>query len=136
HIEFFPTVGYLDEVELSYILYRASHRGLGIATEAVRLLSDHLFGRSKVHRIRLVIHPENAASRRVAEKAGYTLEGVMRGAWFHRGRNHDVELWARLRTDPAWGRGGPGPRRLLRSARQRSASTVARSARGRTSSCV
>lgn len=101
HIEFFPTVGYLDEVELSYILYRASHRGLGIATEAVRLLSDHLFGRSKVHRIRLVIHPENAASRRVAEKAGYTLEGVMRGAWFHRGRNHDVELWARLRTDPA-----------------------------------
>ena len=39
-------------------------------------------------------------SRRVAEKAGYSLEGVMRGAWHHRGANHDVEVWARLRTDP------------------------------------
>ena len=99
HIEFFETVAYLDELELSYILYSAEHRGRGVVTEAVRMLTGYLFDRTKGNRIRLVIHPDNAASRRVAEKAGYTLEGVARGAWYHRGRNHDVEVWAVLRAE-------------------------------------
>jgi RimJ/RimL family protein N-acetyltransferase len=99
HIEFFETVPYLDELELSYILYSAEHRGRGIVTEAVRLLTGYLFDRTKGNRIRLVIHPDNVASRRVAEKAGYTLEGVARGAWYHRGRHHDVEVWAMLRAE-------------------------------------
>ncbi len=99
HIEFFETVAYLDELELSYILYSAEHRGRGIATEAVRLLTGYLFARTKANRIRLVIHPDNAASRRVAEKSGYTFEGVARGAWYHRGRNHDVEVWSVLRAE-------------------------------------
>jgi [ribosomal protein S5]-alanine N-acetyltransferase len=99
HIEFFETVPYLDEVELSYILYSPEHRGRGLATEAVRLLSAYLFARTKTNRLRLVIHPDNAASRRVAEKSGYTLEGVARGAWYHRGRNHDVEVWSLLREE-------------------------------------
>lgn len=105
HIEFFGTVAYLDELELSYILYSAEHRGRGIATEAVRLLTGYLFDRTRGNRIRLVIHPDNGASRRVAEKAGYTLEGVARGAWYHRGRNHDVEVWARVRAEHAAARG-------------------------------
>ncbi|HYN65817.1 MAG TPA: GNAT family protein [Ornithinibacter sp.] len=99
HIEFFETVGYLDELELSYLLYSAERRGRGVATEAVGLLTGYLFDRTKVNRIRLVIHPENTASRRVAEKAGYTLEGVARGAWYHRGHHHDVEVWAMLRAE-------------------------------------
>jgi [ribosomal protein S5]-alanine N-acetyltransferase len=99
HIEFFPTVAYLDEIELSYILYSSAHRGGGIATQAVRLFTGYLFNRLKVNRIRLVIHPDNTASRRVAEKSGYTLEGVARGAWYHRGRNQDVEIWAVLRSE-------------------------------------
>ena len=99
HIEFFQTVAYLDEIELSYILYSSAHRGRGVATQAVRLLTAYLFDRLKVNRIRLMIHPDNAASRRVAEKSGYVLEGVARGAWYHRGRNHDVEIWAVLRSE-------------------------------------
>lgn len=104
HIEFFETVSYLDEIEIGYILYSREHAGRGIATEAVTLLSDYLFGRFKVNRIRLVIHPDNAASRRVAEKAGFTLESIARGAWYHRGSNHDVEIWALLRAE--WVTGG------------------------------
>ncbi|MGH3361625.1 MAG: GNAT family N-acetyltransferase [Nocardioides sp.] len=99
HIEFFQTVAYLDEIELSYILYSPDHRGRGIATQAVRLLTAYLFDRLKVNRLRLVIHPDNAASRRVAEKSGYVLEGVARGAWYHRGHHHDVEIWAVLRSE-------------------------------------
>jgi RimJ/RimL family protein N-acetyltransferase len=100
HIEFFETVAYLDELELSYILYSTAHRGRGVASEAVQLLCGYLFASRKANRIRLVIHPDNLASKRVAEKAGFTREGRMRGAWFHGGRNHDVEVWSRLRSDP------------------------------------
>lgn len=99
HIEFFKTVPYLDEVELSYILYSLEHRGRGIVTEAVRLLTGYLFDRTQGNRVRLVIHPDNTASRRVAEKAGFTLEGLARGAWYHRGRHHDVEIWSILRAE-------------------------------------
>lgn len=99
HIEFFATVPYLDEYELSYQLYARDQYGKGYTTEAVKLLVDYLFGRKKINRIRLVIHPDNAASRRVAEKCGFTHEGTARGAWFHQGKNHDVEIYSLLRGE-------------------------------------
>ncbi|MEO5919520.1 MAG: GNAT family protein, partial [Pseudolysinimonas sp.] len=68
--------------------------------EAVELLCDHLFALTKSNRIRLVIHPANEASKRVADKSGFSYEGIARGAWYHEGRNHDVEVWSILRDDP------------------------------------
>ena len=100
HIEFFRPVSYWDAFELSYQLYDDRHAGRGYVTEAVQLLVDYLFGSKKEHRIHLVIVPENAASRRIAEKCGFTLEGTARGAFFNDGRNHDVLLYSLLRTDP------------------------------------
>lgn len=99
HIEFFHTVSYLDELELSYQLYSSEHYGQGIITEAVKLITGYLFDRKKNNRIRLVIHPDNLASKRVAEKCGFQYEGTARGAWFHRGQNRDVEIYALLRED-------------------------------------
>jgi [ribosomal protein S5]-alanine N-acetyltransferase len=97
HIEFFKTVSYLDELELSYQIYEQASRGQGYATEAVQLLVCYLFERLKVNRIRLIIHPENRASCRVAEKCGFTRESRAYGAWYHRGKNHDVDVYALLR---------------------------------------
>ena len=99
HIEFFHTVNYLDELELSYQLYSHEHEGQGIVTEAVRLMTGYLFDRKKNNRIRLVIHPDNLASKRVGEKCGFKFEGIARGAWFHRGQSQDVEVHALLRDD-------------------------------------
>ena len=99
HIEFFRTVNYLDEMELSYQLYDPDRSGRGYTSEAVRLLTRYLFETRPLNRIRLVIHPDNGASRRVAEKSGFTFEGTMRGAWFNRGRHHDVQLWSILRSE-------------------------------------
>jgi RimJ/RimL family protein N-acetyltransferase len=47
----------------------------------------------------LIIHPDNAASRRVAEKAGYQFEGIARGAWYNRGKHHDVAVYAVLQKE-------------------------------------
>ncbi len=99
HIEFFRTVNYLDELELSYHVYSPEYTGKGIATEAVKLLTRYLFNGKKFNRIRLIIHPDNLASQRVALKCGYQHEGTARGAWFHQGRNHDVEVFALVRDD-------------------------------------
>ncbi len=100
HIEFFRPVSYWDAFELSYQLYGDQYAGRGFVTEAVRLLVDYLFGSKKEHRIHLVIVGENAASRRIAEKCGFVLEGTVRGAFFNDGRNQDVVLYSLLRTDP------------------------------------
>ena len=57
-------------------------------------------GSKKENRIALVIVPGNAASRRIAEKCGFTLEGTARGAFFDDGRNQDVLVYSLVRTDP------------------------------------
>ena len=100
HIEFFIPVKYWDAFELSYQLYDEQFSGRGYTTTAVQLAVDYLFGAKKKHRIQLVIVPENASSRRIAEKCGFADEGTLRGAFFNDGRNHDVQMYSLLRTDP------------------------------------
>jgi len=99
HVEFFRPVSYWDAFELSYQLYDEGHAGRGYVTEAVQLLVDYLFDTKQRHRIHLVILPENAPSRRIAEKCGFQLEGTLRGPFFNHGRNHDVLMYSLLRTD-------------------------------------
>jgi [ribosomal protein S5]-alanine N-acetyltransferase len=99
HIEFFKTVHYLDEYELSYQVYAAGDRRRGAATDAVTLFTLYLFETKRMNRIRLIIHPENHTSRRLAERCGFRHEGTARGAWFHRGVHHDVEVYAILRDE-------------------------------------
>lgn len=47
----------------------------GITTKAVVMLTEYGFDVLGLHRIEINLRPENAASRRVAEKAGYHFEG-------------------------------------------------------------
>ena len=100
HIEFFKPVNYWDAFELSYQLYDQRFAGRGYTTEAVQLLVDYLFAVKKQHRIQLDIVPDNAASKRVAEKCGFTLEGTARGAFFNDGRNQDLLIYSLIRSDP------------------------------------
>ena len=84
---------------ISYQLFGTRHAGQGYTTEAVNLLTRYLFGRKRVNRMQLNIHPDNAASKRVAAKCGFTFEGIMRGAWFHGGEYRDLEIWSLLRDE-------------------------------------
>jgi ribosomal-protein-alanine N-acetyltransferase len=99
YIEFFKTVGYMDEYELGYLIFKPEHRGKGATTEAVNLLVRYLFETKRMNRLRLIIHPDNASSRRVAEKCGFKHEGTARGAWFNNGKHQDVEVYAVLRDE-------------------------------------
>ncbi len=107
HIEFYKPVAYWDAFELSYQLYEERFAGKGYASQAVQLLVDYLFGAKKQNRIQLVIVPGNEASRRVAEKCGFTLEGTARGAFFNGGASQDVLVYSLLRDDPRPWHEGP-----------------------------
>jgi RimJ/RimL family protein N-acetyltransferase len=86
-------------VELGYVVAPAA-RGRGVATEALRLLTDWAFAELAALRIELWIDVENPASTRVAERCGYVREGVLRSVYFKQGRRRDFEIWSRLPTDP------------------------------------
>lgn len=78
-----------------------SARGLGVASLAVDAACRWAFAALPVDRIELCHAVENAASGRVAQKAGFTYEGHLRRSFrYGDGVKHDELLWARLADDP------------------------------------
>ena len=98
-IWYFQAVRYYDGLEIGYHLFDVGRRNTGVMTEALSLLAHYLFAARKINRLQLAIMRPNIASKRVAEKCGFTFEGVARGALFHRGANHDLEIYALVRHD-------------------------------------
>lgn len=98
-ISYFRPVYYSDGLEIGFQLFQAANRGKGIMTEVLRLFCSFLFSHRSVYRLQLAAHPDNTASRRVAEKAGFREEGVLRAATFHRGAHHDLVLYSLLRDE-------------------------------------
>ena len=74
-------------------------RGQGFGSEAQRLLAAWLFEHTDAHRVEASTDIENLAEQRALEKAGYTREGIVRGAQFRAGRHRDLVTFARLRDD-------------------------------------
>ncbi|MBD8101260.1 MULTISPECIES: GNAT family N-acetyltransferase [unclassified Plantibacter] len=84
---------------LSYWLI-AGARGSGLATRAVRTVADHAF-REGLFRLELGHRVNNPASCGVATRAGFLAEGIERQKLAYGDDRFDVELHARLATDPA-----------------------------------
>jgi RimJ/RimL family protein N-acetyltransferase len=74
-----------------------AHRGRGVVTRAVGLLCRYAFDELHLERLQLVADPDNQASQRVAEKAGFTREGVLRSHLRHPdGRRRDSVMFSLL----------------------------------------
>jgi RimJ/RimL family protein N-acetyltransferase len=63
----------LPEIEIGYRLHPDCWNK-GYATEAARAVRDHGFAELNLTRVISLIHPDNVASRRVAEKNGMIVE--------------------------------------------------------------
>ncbi len=74
-------------------------RGFGVACEAVDALAVSLLLEHGFQRVELRIAPGNLASRRVAEKAGFTYEGLLRNAGYVHGGRVDLEVWSLVAAD-------------------------------------
>jgi len=63
----------VDEIEIGYRMH-PDYWNQGLTTEAALAVRDHAFQDLKLPRVISLIHPENIASQRVAEKIGMSLE--------------------------------------------------------------
>jgi RimJ/RimL family protein N-acetyltransferase len=90
-----------EVAELAYWVSPAA-RGRGLATRALRLASAWALDEAGLRRLWVETSPANAASQRVARKAGYRYEGVLRSHCRSRetGERYDCVVFSLLPSDP------------------------------------
>ena len=74
--------------------------GRGIVTEALSLVTSHVFSQLNFLRLFALPFADNPASVRVLEKAGYTREALLRSSSVKYGIPKDQFLYSRI--NPAW----------------------------------
>jgi RimJ/RimL family protein N-acetyltransferase len=77
----------------------AEHRGRGVATRALRLLSRWAILDLGLWRLQLQTMTGNTASQAVAERAGFTREAVLRRYMENRGSRCDSVMFSLVPTD-------------------------------------
>jgi len=85
-------------VGIGYMLV-PGERGKGYGTEAVQIIVDYLFLHKDIVRVQAETHPDNIASRRALEKAGFRAEGIIRKSFFSRGVYRDTSMHSILREE-------------------------------------
>lgn len=92
-------------IEIGHIWFGTTLQRTTAATEAIYLLSRHVFDDLGYRRLEWKCDSLNAASRRAAERFGFTFEGIFRNHQVVKGRNRDtawyailVEDWPAIRT--------------------------------------
>jgi RimJ/RimL family protein N-acetyltransferase len=89
-------------IEIGHILFGRPLQRTTAATEAIYLLARHAFDDLGYRRLEWKCNALNAASRRSAERFGFTFEGVFRKHLVVKGHNRDTAWYAI--TDDEWPR--------------------------------
>lgn len=84
------------KAKLSYWLGK-KYRNRGIMTQAIRLVTKYAFKKYKLKRIWLWTRTFNKASRRMIEKAGFKLEGILRKNKWKNGKYLDDCIYSKVR---------------------------------------
>ena len=82
----------------------ADHRGRGLMSQAVRALLGHAFGVLELHRVELRVAPDNGPSQALAERLGFSAEGVAREAERFGREHRDLVVYSLLAGE--WANGG------------------------------
>jgi ribosomal-protein-alanine N-acetyltransferase len=64
--------------EIGIDLFDPADRSKGIGTTALRLLLERLFGHERAHRVQATTDVDNVEMRRLSQRCGFALEGVLR----------------------------------------------------------
>jgi ribosomal-protein-serine acetyltransferase len=84
--------------ELGYWLSR-QFTGRGITTRAVKVVTRHLLLETSANRVLLAIATGNTASRAVAERAGFKLDGILRQDAMLQGTFIDRAIYTMIAND-------------------------------------
>jgi RimJ/RimL family protein N-acetyltransferase len=74
-------------------------RRQGYTTDALKAITAWFLCERGAMRVELVTEPSNTGSRRVAERAGYIAEGILRSRVVVHGRRADVVMYSMLPSD-------------------------------------
>lgn len=77
----------------------AGERGRGVGSTAQRLLAEYLFATTELDRVEASTDVDNVAEQKALARAGFTREGVLRGAQLRGGVRRDLVHFGKLRTD-------------------------------------
>ncbi|MBD5654100.1 MAG: GNAT family N-acetyltransferase [Candidatus Eremiobacteraeota bacterium] len=86
--------------QIGYWLVPAA-RGRGIITRSAAALVGHAFGPLEMHRLEIRCVVENERSRAVAERLGFTFEGMLGEAYLLHGAFRDIALYAKTASSGA-----------------------------------
>ncbi len=76
---------------------RTKYAGQGYMTEGVRALTEHALSQLQAARVFLTTDEQNTASWRLAERAGFSLEGTLRNERFNlQGKLRNTRVYARI----------------------------------------
>jgi ribosomal-protein-alanine N-acetyltransferase len=95
----FKAVPYFNAREIGGVSFDKSLHGQGKATHALVLMANHLFNTLHINRLELRINSHHKASKKIADKCGFTFEGVSRGANFLNGKHIDMDQYSLLRNE-------------------------------------
>jgi RimJ/RimL family protein N-acetyltransferase len=87
-------------IEIGHIWFGAPLKQTIAASEAIYLLARHAFDELGYRRMEWKCNSLNAASRRAAERLGFSFEGIFRKHQIVKGRNRDTAWYAI--TDEQW----------------------------------
>jgi ribosomal-protein-serine acetyltransferase len=87
----------IPKAELAYYIDK-EYEGAGIVSKALEWLVNYAFNELKINKLFLRVAPDNMGSKRVAEKNGFVVEGILRND-FKQGDGTLIDLlyYGRLR---------------------------------------
>jgi len=77
----------------------AAFQGQGLVTKACHTLINHSFSELKLNRLEIQCASENDRSQKVAERLGFTQEGVLRQSWLSGDRFVDLVVYGLLTSE-------------------------------------
>lgn len=95
---FFATNSHLRATEVGYWL-GVNARGRGLMTRALRAALEYIFDTLNFNRVTLSAEVNNTRSRAVADRVGFTFEGIRRDGWKNGERFVDLAVYSMLARD-------------------------------------
>lgn len=97
----------LRQGEIGMVIGKSELRGQGYGQEALELMKRFAFDNLGLERLELEVHMDNQNAVRCYRKAGFTLEGVKRHAFWANGCFGDVGIMSILRQEYVSSRTAP-----------------------------
>ncbi|HYF82983.1 MAG TPA: GNAT family protein [Clostridia bacterium] len=91
--------GSTTTLEIGILIAESSVRGKGFGRECLQLFIDYIFNTKNVMRIQFLTRVENAGMKVIGEKAGFTLEGVLKKYKLEQGDYRDYSIMAVTREE-------------------------------------